>query len=38
MAYRQLGRIEDARRQLEIHAQIMKSHRKDTPIEKPVPE
>jgi protein O-GlcNAc transferase len=38
MAYRQLGRIEDARRQLEIHAQIMKSHRKDAPIEKPVEE
>lgn len=38
MAYRQLGRLEDARRQLEIHAQIMQTHRKEAPIEKPLEE
>jgi tetratricopeptide (TPR) repeat protein len=34
IAYRQLGRPEDARRQLEIHAQTMKSHHQAPYIEK----
>lgn len=35
MAYRHLGRIEDARRQLAIHAEIMAARHPDVPIEKP---
>lgn len=38
MAYRQLGRVEDARVQLEMHAQFMRSRHPGTPIEKPTEE
>ena len=38
MAYRQLGRMDDARAQLEIHSRIMKENRKEPPIEKLDPE
>lgn len=36
MAYRQLGRLEEAREQLEIHAQMLRTQRVPVPIEKPI--
>lgn len=35
MAYRQLGRAEDAARELEIHRRLLETRRKQKPIEKP---
>ena len=36
MSYRQLGRLEDARRQLEIHESMVQAIRRSAPVEKQV--
>ena len=37
MAYRRLGRIDEAREQLEIHRRMTRAVRKNTPVEKARP-
>ena len=37
MSYRQLGRIEDAKRELTIHARLLEEARRDEPVAKDVP-
>ncbi len=36
MSYRQLVKLEEAREQLEIHAQMLRTQRVPVPIEKPL--